>query len=168
MLPLLFKKSLGVWLLFVCLIACTPQQDHTDRTALAKEMRGRKLKRVTDAQVISMAAEEGMRVVAQLKPLLVIPASGNCDSIRINGMLKNEVVAEYRFVCRPEPNMPSKVLEVWKAYTYNAQHNLTVAENIQKLDDPQLLLYTSPVVHNGKFIGMWSIVLSKKEMIRRL
>lgn len=155
------------WLTFALLTACGPQEDHTDRVALAKEMRGRKLKRVTDAQIMSLAAEEGIKAVAQLQPLLTVPESGDCDSIRINGALQNEVVADYRFICRPMPDMHPKALEIWNAYNYNVQQNIAIGENIQKLENGQLL-YTAPVMHNGKFIGMWSIVLDKKEMIRRL
>lgn len=164
-----FEMPLFIGLLSVFLTAAcsTPQEDRTDRTALAKEMRGRKLKRVTDAQVISMAAEEGLNAVARLQPLLIIPPSGACDSIRIKGALENEVIVEYRFVCRPEPNLPAKAREIWNAYTYNVAQNIPIGDNVQKLDNQQLL-YTSPVMREGKFIGMWYIVLDKKEMIRRL
>ncbi len=155
------------WLILVFLVACGEREDRTDRNALAQEMRGRKLKRVTEAQIMGLAAEEGIRAVSQLQPLLIIPASGNCDSIRINGTLTNKVVVEYRFVCRQTPDLHPKAQEIWEAYNYNVQQNIAIAENIQKLDNKQLL-YTSPIHHQGKFIGMWSIVLDKKEMIRRL
>jgi hypothetical protein len=164
---LLSDARMLAWFMLIFLAACGQREDHTDRIALAKEMRGRKLKRVTDAQVMGLAAEEGIRAVSQLQPLLVIPASGNCDSIRINGALQSEVITEYRFVCRETPDLHPKAREVWKAYNYNVQQNIAIAENIQKLGNEQLL-YTAPVHHQGKFIGMWSIILDKKEIIRRL
>ena len=155
------------WLIILLVAACSVPEDRIDRSALAKEMRGRKLKRVTDAQIIGLAAEEGAKIVSRLEPLLIIPADGNCDAIRINGLLQSEIVSEYQFICREEPDMHPKTLEVWRAYCHNVEQNIAIGENIQKLGTEQLL-YTKPLVREGKLIGMWSIVLDKKEMIRRL
>lgn len=151
----------------VGLLHCSPAEDRTDRTALAREMRARKLKRVTDSQLMAAAMEEGSKAAAQLSSILYIPPSGNCDSVRINGALKSEVITDYRFICRSETDLPPKIAAVWQAYQYNLKQNIALSENIQKLEDGNLL-YTVPIVQKGNFVGMWSIILSKKEIIRRL
>lgn len=73
--------------------------------------------------------------------------------------------------------------QLWDAYWYNVENGLAVNDNVQKINE-EAYLYTKPVMFTpelrkklsgGKdtpldtdFLGMWSIQLSKKEIIQAL
>lgn len=79
--------------------------------------------------------------------------------------------------------------QILKAYLYNVERNLEINHNVQRIDD-ESYLYTKPVIFNdnhkkeltahqqpisdtvssdtARFLGMWSIKLSKKEIIQNM
>lgn len=73
--------------------------------------------------------------------------------------------------------------QLWEAYLYNVENDLAVNANVQKINE-EAYLYTSPVMlspelrkklpgsedtpSNQGFLGMWSIRLSKKEIIQSM
>lgn len=73
--------------------------------------------------------------------------------------------------------------QLWDAYWYNVENALAVNDNVQKINE-DAYLYTKPMMltpelreklpgsgdtpPNTAFLGMWSIKLSKKELIQAL
>ncbi|MEK6477810.1 hypothetical protein WJR50_09760 [Catalinimonas sp. 4WD22] len=73
--------------------------------------------------------------------------------------------------------------QLWDAYWYNVENDLAVNDNVQKINE-DTYLYTKPMMltpelrkklpgrgdtpQNTDFLGMWSIQLSKKEIIQAL
>lgn len=84
--------------------------------------------------------------------------------------------------------------QILKAYLYNVERNLEINHNVQRIDD-ESYLYTKPIIFNdnhkkelaarqqpisdtvssdtvssdtARFLGMWSIKLSKKEIIQNM
>jgi hypothetical protein len=155
-------------LLLVALAGCGPSEDKTNREALAKEIKGRKLKRITDAQVMEASFMEGKKIAEKLNKLIILDSVGTCESARFQGSLSASALLRYDFVCSQAQAdaLPAKAKEVWEAYK-NGGADARGSDNVQKLS-PNEVLYTTPLFTNEHFVGMWLVVLDKKELIRQM
>ena len=111
-------------------------------------------------------------------------------------LFKEFVETNYKFEVNRksiyDSSKQEKEAEVIEAYEYNSQNKLPLEDNLQKIDDKQLL-YTRPIIltnpqcikcHGKKnqghikllmfnqkdstLFGVWSLVMSKKELIKRI
>jgi hypothetical protein len=151
--------------------ACTPQ-DRKSREFIAEGMKSRKIKRVTDVQLLGTATDFAKKAVEKLNktalPKIDISKTFDCNTkLYIPDSLKFMYVLDYRLVCQETQTGYEKEKQVFQAYTYNSQNNIELVDNLQKIDD-KAIIYTSPFTINGKFIGMWTIVMDKKQLIMNI
>jgi hypothetical protein len=162
------KTILWLLLLAGALGACMPERrERQHGEALQQEMRSKKLKRLTQSQIIAACQKEGIHLASQLAKILDLGPGTGCDSIRLVGTVSSPVLLDYDFLClgQAEPPTHAKARLVWEAYQQSAKNNQPVSENLQKLDD-NTMLYTVPVQSGGRLLGMWSIVMDRREIIK--
>jgi hypothetical protein len=162
------KTTLWVFLLAGVLGACMPERRERQQSeALQQEMRSKKLKRLTQSQIITACQKEGEHLASQLANVLDVGPGTSCDSVRLVGTVSSPVLLDYDFLCLGQAEAPAheKARLVWEAYQQSAKTNQPVSENLQKLDD-NTMLYTVPVQARGKLLGMWSIVMDRREIIK--
>lgn len=149
------------------------ENDKNDRSALANEMRGRKVKRVTDGELLAAALSEGKTIATKLDKIVLSqvshPDSLNCDLNHYLEAAEMQLIflKSFKIICATTPKLSQKEKEIWEAYEKNSAEPQNLLENIQKLGDSELL-YTAPIVIDGRFVAIWSIILDKRELIKNL
>ena len=167
----LFKVA-SLIILAMLFVECTPQE-RKSRDFIAQGMKDRKIKRVTDVQLLTAATEFGKTSVAKLNEMLLPkidaskPFECNLSSYFQADSTKFTYVKEFRMVCQVSQAKYEKEKQVFQAYLYNSLNDKEFTDNIQKIDG-DAIIYTSAFTMNGKFIGMWTIVLDKKELVKNI
>jgi hypothetical protein len=167
-------RNLYFVLLFALLIvtACSPEQDPRRRKFISDELKNRKIKRVTDSQLLGAANGFGKTAVDKLQTeLLNNYEAGKPFDCQANSYIKAKLnlqyVLTYRIVCQAQQALFEKEKQLWQAYEYNTQKELELTDNLQKIDG-EAIIYTSPITLNGQLVGMWTVVLDKKEIVKNL
>lgn len=158
---------------FVLLLALLPAgacnlktSDQIDADKVNQEIRDRKIRRFTDAEIADAAYKFGRHLADTLSAPL---AQAPCES-SVLALLPAEAraaVAEAQVVCTPPQQVSEKEAMIWQAYQYNTQQQLPLTDNSQKIND-SLFLYTSPLeVKEGEW-RVLRLVVRKKDLIRTL
>jgi hypothetical protein len=152
--------------------ACSPEQDPRRRKFITDELKNRKIKRVTDSQLLGAANSFGKTAVEKLQnELLNNYEAGKPFDCKATSYIKAKIdlqyVLTYRIVCEATQTTFDKEKQLWQAYQYNAQQELELTDNLQKIDN-EAIIYTSPITLNGQLVGMWTVVLNKKEIVKNL
>ncbi len=149
-----------------------------DRQVL-KEMEEREPKHVLPGEIMEAAYAQGDTITSQAQQLLLsyYPQSGSSTASdnfqqtylrRVADSLGQKYKAHIQWIA-PRDTSSNTLTELQQqllaAYLYNADHQLDVNHNVQRIDE-ESYLYTKPVVSDSsRFLGMWSVVLSKKEIV---
>lgn len=185
-------RLLAISYLLIGIMGCN--NERVDTRAVVQEMRDRQIKRVSQAQVMALADDWGKNIAKQLKKNAVASLLNNQlkDSLSKAYGANVQFLSPRNFDL---PSLDELERQVLDAYQYNADKKLPQSDNIQRLPDQQTLLFTAPVQWNddfaklskaeltqltqklqldslsfrkrGDFLGVWSIKLQKKEIIRR-
>ncbi|MDF9801130.1 hypothetical protein OKW21_006393 [Catalinimonas alkaloidigena] len=168
-----------------------------DQEAINKEMEQREIKRILPAEIVEGAYKQGNDIAVQAQELAVklyqseAGASEGLDSfvnertlVTIDSLAKAHN-AEIHWVPADAEQLQLSEMEqqLWEAYWYNVENDLPVNDNVQKINE-EAYLYTKPMMlnpglrkklpgsedtlRNTDFMGMWSIQLSKKEIIQAM
>jgi hypothetical protein len=132
-------------------------------------MKAKRLKRLTDGQIQAAAWEEAKNLAVRLEGILLSQMDTNnfdCEDAK-NIQFQNEALLQFMLYCKEDKAMIDKELQIWKAYQNNIKQHLPVGDNLQKIGDDQFL-YNAPFYFKNQYKGLWSIWLSKKEIIRRM
>jgi hypothetical protein len=160
------KTRLSIFVLLVFLSGCIPERNERQQSkALQREMRSKKLKRLSQSEIMAACNQEGKLLADQLATILVVDRHFACDSLTLTGMVTSPILIEYDFVCNEQKDLPEKTKLVWDAYRESANKREPLADNLQKIGNDQML-YTSPVQFEGHFLGMWAILMDKREIIK--
>jgi hypothetical protein len=131
----------------------------------------RKIKRVTEDQIISAAYDQGNILVKQLDQLSTdvtywLTPDGQSVLDSMNLAMGHE---GFRLVLikKPPYELLTQEAALLEAYQYSIDNGHPVNQNVQDIEG-QYLLFTFPISNNGEFLGMWSIRLSRKTLIRNL
>lgn len=161
---------------FICLVvflsACRYERPAQNADYLGEERQNRQVKRVTEQELIQIVFERGQKFADGLNQNLSI-ASKDLEKIDCAKLVFEELpkemdyVSSYRLVCDSAGKMLDKERQIWEAYQQNWKQKLPLDENLQKID-LQTWLFTAPFFHKGQFVGMWSVVLNRKELIKSL
>ncbi|SFF26162.1 hypothetical protein [Thermoflexibacter ruber] len=150
-------------------IACGQIDTQRQSDTLKKEMKAKKLKRLTEGQIQTAALEEGKSIVLRLEGILLSIADTNnfdCEEFK-NIQFQNEVLMSFKLFCQQSPEMNEKERQIWEAYQNNLSQKLPIGDNLQKLGQTEFL-YSAPLYIKNQYRGLWSIVLSKKEIVRKM
>lgn len=160
----LFTALFFIFSLFV-LGACRPRTpEETDAKMVAQEMEYRKIKRIRDPEVTEAAYEKGREIKIMIDsvwadslPCGLSPESfGGLDSA---GLISVEQV---RLLCGENDALSEKEKMVYTAYLSG---DGLKSDNVQRLTDKNLLLFTSPKKANEQ-TAVWSIILRKNDLVR--
>lgn len=193
----MMKHFFLIILLYIFLAGCdNPQQ--VNRQAVLKEMEQREIKRVLPGEVIKAAFVQGDTIARAAQKLLIRQYRSASSSLSFQEFLQESADAaldslakQYDARIRWIPakdtiNQQISDLEqqILQAYLYNAEKKLEVEHNVQRINNEKLL-YTQPLVFqdsliketgvsqqmptdSSRFLGIWSITLSQKNVIRNL
>jgi hypothetical protein len=160
------NRSLIIILLLVA-ASCENKLSDEQRKAMRENMELHKIKKVTDVEITEAAYAEGRMILAKIE-------EAKSDSTRINAILKT-YGGKVRLI-RPGKNN-ALAMEQQLIDAYLADESGSIQDNIQKIRNNSVetdsILYTKPAVTklpdgSDRLEGMWSIWLSKKELIIKM
>ena len=154
-----FQVVFRVLFIFGVSASCNPDDRIQQTPALAEQIRGLKVKRVTPNQAVMIADDWGKRITKQAQQELTRALNGKSADVLALCQLKNlpkiDSLADLYGVkisllgAKDVKNaaLNPKEREVLDAYLYNAENKLPQIANIQKLGD-SVLIYNTPVATN--------------------
>jgi hypothetical protein len=162
-------KAIQYFILLICLSACGQTDTQRKSDAFKQERKAREIRRITDGQIQTAAYEEGKSLHTRLEGVLLSQMdSTNFDCQEANNIqFQSETLVSFKLYCEKNKEMNSKEMQLWEAYQKNIQQQLPVGDNLQKLDEATFL-YSVPFYIGRQYKGIWSIVMSKREIIRKI
>lgn len=158
-------KVFATLLCLLLLASCGRPLTDEQRKEIREQMALRTIKRVTESEIASAALSKGREMVAQLEQMKG-DSAGTDSLIRL-------YQGRVRWIIPGKT--PVVALEQLVVEAYLAADSGALSDNIQKLRNAQgesdSLLYTYPVIIRSEgeaaeqLAGIWSIWLSKKELI---
>ena len=185
-----FRHGLFGLLLFTTLNACVTE-DRVGNKELAREIKNRQIKRITNTQLISTVDDWGKSLtqVAEKAVLSAIEKNpettqATCTTVGDNPVIKalhREYGVDIRLLSAADvanPKLFPKERELLDAYLYNAENGLPQSDNVQKLNDT-LLVYNAPLAptdllcqkcfeHQQTSLVVWRILFNKKDVINKI
>lgn len=170
------------------LLGCNPERvQYTD--ALKQEMANKKIKRISDGQVVETVDVWGRQIadIAQQELTAGLAKGGNTAALcRLENLPKTAALAQ-RYGIQisllgaadvKNPQLAQKEREVLDAYLYNAEKNLPQSENVQKVADT-LFVYNTAVPTDNPIcracfgsqpqpLAIWRLAFPKREVVRRM
>ncbi|GAB2765633.1 hypothetical protein GCM10027275_03810 [Rhabdobacter roseus] len=185
------KQSSGTFLLLVFLLGCNVENRVGNSKELVQEMKDSQIKRITNAQLISLIDEWGKQIVKVSQKALgeaVSKQPGNAsrlcqnlDQVPLIGALEQEYGVDISLLGLADvsnPALEAKERELLEAYAYNAGSTLPASDNIQKLNDT-LYVYNASLPLDSPIatecfgeqkvpFAVWRVLFDKKEVVRKI
>ncbi len=164
-----YKLNLLLLPLVFLMLSCGQADRQRNRDDFKKEMKAKKLKRLTDGQIQVAAFEEAKNITTRLEGILISQIDSNsfdCEDFK-NIQFQNETLVSFKLYCQKAQEMNEKERQIWDAYQTNINQKLPIGDNLQKLGETEFL-YSAPLYIKNTYRGLWSVVLSKKEIIRNM
>ncbi|MFL5729295.1 MAG: DUF3365 domain-containing protein [Cytophagaceae bacterium] len=212
------KKLFFILLFLAALTSC---DEKPDTTGVSEEIRNRKIRKISDADILSGAEVKGLKIVlfSQKKITMNVENAFNREGLAkameycslknnpwIDSLEKAEFVKLRRVSLHPRnpENLPDSTERVLlEAYEYNVKNKISRNSHTPEIGD-RTILFTAPILiensclkcHGIKgkdikdtdykliqekypqdqaanyrleeLVGMWSVVIDKKEFIRRM
>jgi hypothetical protein len=172
--------QLFLGLTIISFSACQNENDSIDTTAIRKEMNERKVKKISEIEILEASLSKGKKVIDSLNTeKSITDESSNTDSLnqqyRMGAMqpvvdiLQQINKAEIKKIIPSDLNAQSirqTEKDIFEAYTYNISQGMRVNDNVQILD--KYVFYSSPILDNGELKGMWSIYFDKGEIVKSI
>jgi hypothetical protein len=151
------------------LFACGQADTQRKSEAFKEERKAREIRRITDGQIQTAAYEEGKNLHTRLEGILLSQVDStdfDCETAK-EVQFQNEILVSFKLHCAKNETMNEKEAQIWEAYQKNIQQKLPIGDNLQKLGDTEFL-YSAPFYLNKQYKGIWSIVLNKREIVRKI
>lgn len=183
--------TLSAILLCYSVLACNPERvKYTNE--LKQEMADKKIKRITNADLIETVDAFGERITTVIQKELVTQLQKTTNPAeqtklcQLQNLPRTKAIAE-RYAINvqllsgadvPNKSLSSKEREVLDAYLYNAEKKLPQISNIQKINDT-LYVYNAAVPTESLIcqtcfgdqktpLAVWRLVFPKREIVRRM
>lgn len=158
---------------------CSRSGETTLNQKVLEEIKEREPKHVLPGEIMEAAYAQGDTITSQTQQLLLsrYRQPGNDTSLSsflqthwrdVADSLEPTYKAHIQWIAARDTashTLTELQQQLLAAYLYNAAHQLDFDHNVQRVDD-ETYLYTKPVVSDSnRFMGMWSVVLSKKEIV---
>jgi len=169
-------------------------QQQVDRDAINKAMAQREIKHILPAEIVKATYEQGEAIAKKAQQIAIEQYQNNGEKaerfMSSPNMPEIDSLAEvYQAKIKwvtssmnaEELQLSELEQQLWEAYLYNVENELEVNDNVQKIGDTHFL-YTKPYLLDPKtrkklpggetalskkqLLGMWSITLSKKDVIK--
>lgn len=138
-----------------------------DTRGYKEELKDRAVMRVTDGQLTQFASKKAKEIIDSLEKTTRLPMLSP-----LANSLIDTIAAKYKFtiVLNQWDKIPktSKAFEVIDAYIYNVKNKIANEDNIQKISNGDSLIYNRAIVLKDTLWGMWTLTMSKKELIKRI
>ena len=173
------------------LVSCNPERVHYT-SELKQEMADKKIKRITNADLVETVDLFGERITAIIQKELAAQLQKTTDPAErtrlchLQNLPRTKAIADrYAIDIRllsgadvPNKSLSEKEREVLDAYLYNAEKKLPQISNIQKISDT-LYVYnvavpTENVICQACFgnqktpLAVWRLAFPKREIVRRM
>ena len=146
-------------ILFLLGVACSCGDDKIDTAKAKAEMEAREIKKVSEAEIV----EEAFRLGRELKtPFEIKIDSNGFYSVYLG---QDEKISKAHYFLDSTYRLKGKALGIFEAYQYNLENGINSEDIVQKLDDKDTFLYTSPSFFNDQNVGIWAIRFSRKELV---
>jgi len=153
------KQIVLVLVIAFLVSACSDQKIDTTKARL--EMEAREIKRVSEGEVVEKALNIGNEMTKQLS---IVNNSNDGFSIKdIESTAGRVVFLTLSDLQNYDDN--GKRFQVYDAQAYNIENSIESEAGVQILEGDTLLLYTRPAFYENKQIGIYSIDLSRKEIV---
>jgi hypothetical protein len=154
------KKNIALTLFMLALISCGGTLTDDQRKKIREDMEQHKIVKVTDAEITEAAFAQGRKVMTTLK-------KKNASTYSLDSLSKSSH-AKIKWLVPGAGNALEIEKQLIDAYLASSIDG-GMEDNIQRLDSDSLL-YTQPVTEkmpdgSETVKGMWSIRLSKKQLI---
>jgi hypothetical protein len=158
----------NLWIVCLFFMACGGSLSDEQRKKLREGMEKQQIVKVTDAEIVTAASEQGKSIFGELEKM-------GFDTTAIDALAKDHKV-KIRWVVPGASNAREMEKQLIEAYVLGAATG-AVQDNIQKIrSNPEnetaydSLLYSKPMMSRlpdgtDKLEGIWNIYLSKKEVV---
>lgn len=160
--------------------ACENGNDSIDTGAVRKEMSERKIKKISEIEILEASLSKGKKVIDSLNlEKSKTEESSSIDSLNqqyrmgvmqpVVDILQQINKAEIKKIIPSDLSTQSirqTEKKIFEAYDYNISQGMRVDDNVQILD--KYVFYSSPILDNGELKGMWSIYFDKGEIVKSL
>ena len=177
----MLQKNLNIKTLFVVLMllnaftACkvpSIKEAGYDTKAIKTEIEDRKIKRVKEGELFAWMQEKGgIMVDISQKELTKLTLSAAKYPLRDSVMEAYNVnidliLAKDLAAFKPFNEKEKEVLEM---FAYSLQQSVTIPKNLQKLEKAaNNFVFNAPATLNNKNIGLWRILFTRKNAIRKI
>jgi hypothetical protein len=184
-----FYVGLCLWALVAC------EFKRADTSKMSNEMHARQIKHITPSQVVALANDWGGVIKNELNRdiLKTLQTSSVIDT------LQRRYKASIKLYSAKDINntaIDTKIRELLDAYLYNAQNGIPQEDNLQKLQNGEVILYTSPLNFDaslssqkktiltqlgqkynidslafqkkGDLVGVWGVSFNRKDIISQI
>ncbi len=150
--------------LLLCSVACSDFKENSYNTkAVAEEVKNRKIKHISEGQLLEWVGTKGSEAVLFLQEQDSKKLQSGIDSLQEKYQIKIR-----RIPFNTTEDISSYEKEVLEAYQYSAENNIAMDNNVQVLKESNEVLFNAPLYKDKKVIGIWNIVFSRKEAIKRM
>ncbi len=165
------KLNFGlIYLGIAMLLACgDPGEQQANREKLIEGLDDHRVKRVTEEEILAAAFDQGRQIISQLEAQTTDPSfwTNQSGEHRLDSLNSNLGHLGIKMVTVEQSGgLTQAEAALLDAYSYSAQQGEMPGDNVQNTS--QNILYTKPVFDEQELIGMWSITLSKKTLVRNL
>jgi hypothetical protein len=143
----------------VLLISCEDRK--IDTKAVKEEMRAREIKVIPEAKILQKAMVLGN----ELSSGFIYHSASNKADMPVKKEAKIQPKTSYTLL-EGENKLKGKEKMLFEAYLYNSENGIISEANVQALIEERSLLYTAPLISEGKMIGMWSIIFLRKDIVQ--
>lgn len=153
----------------MALQTCMPQPpEGLDTKSVARDIQYRKLKRITEPEIMEAALKEGILLQEDIEKKFKNPQNGAIAYQNTDTLFKT--AAKVFFWAAYSQAMLPEEKALWEAYKTIDFRQETASENLQKLKSTDLLLlYTFPLVadDSAQMRGFWAIQISKQDLLKK-
>lgn len=153
----------------LCLVsACKVRtSEKINAEAVNREIESRKIKRIKEGEILSMAYEKGGKLAGELLKK-IDENKNNCNKKWTLLQTNAHLIEEARTLCEAPPKIDEKEKMLWKAYFHDFERGIPLKKSIQKAG--KRFLYFHPLVQTdsaqNKKLLILRIVLKKREIVR--
>jgi hypothetical protein len=158
------KKIHFILFISLFLTSCikVAHEDQIHDKDLTEAVKNRKVKRLKDSEIMSLAHEKAQLVLSFLPKTDSSFCNQTWTNLPDSASLK--AVDKLVFWCQKQKEMQKVEGEIFEAYQYSTKNGDKLKDNIQKTSR-DTFLYTKVIQDSTGFVGMWSIWLKQKELI---
>jgi len=156
--PFKMKKVFYPFLLLFFFYSCEDKK--IDTTAVREEMKAREIKIIPEAKILEKVLEVGTR----LSQTFIYQPGTKSAEMKLPDWKGIEPALSFTLF-GIENNLSGKEQMLFEAYLYNSENDIKSVANVQDFPEEISLLFTTPIISQGKSVGMWSILFLRKTIV---